>query len=166
MLLQSDIIDVRSTAAEDLDFVLAAERDGLNSRYVGKWSREQHAGALSDKDTVHLIVLNKAGERAGYVILTGLQDPNLTVCIKRIVIQAKGRGYGTRLLAMLSSWVFTYTDTHRLWLDVKDHNARAQHVYAKAGFKPEGTLRECVRTEDGFDSLMIMSILRQEYGNG
>jgi RimJ/RimL family protein N-acetyltransferase len=112
---------------------------------------------------MHLTIQDKAGELAGYVILTGLQDPNLTVCVKRIVIQAKGQGYGKMTLALLSSWVFTHTDTHRLWLDVKDHNARAQHVYEAAGFTLEGTLRECIRTEAGFESLQVMSILRQDY---
>lgn len=163
MLLQSEMMDLRTTNTEDLDYVLAAERDELNRRFIGQWSREQHTAALDDEDILHLTVQDKAGERAGYVILTGLQDPNLTICIKRIVIQTKGCGYGKMTLALLSSWVFTHTDTHRLWLDVKDHNARAQHVYEDAGFKLEGTLRDCVRTEDGFESLQIMSILRHEY---
>ncbi|WP_342547837.1 GNAT family protein [Paenibacillus sp. FSL P2-0089] len=89
--------------------------------------------------------------------------PNLTLCIKRIVIQTKDRGYGTFTLKLLIHWAFNLTDTHRLWLDVKDYNVRAQHVYEAAGFKKEGTLRECIRTEGGFESLTIMSILREEY---
>lgn len=163
MLLHSETIELRPTAPEDLGFVLALEAGEPNRRFIGQWTREQHTAAFTDGDTLHLTVQDRAGERAGYVILTGLQDPNLTVCIKRIVMETKGAGYGTMTLALLSKWVFTHTDTHRLWLDVKDHNARAQHVYKGAGFKLEGTLRECVRTEGGFESLQIMSILRHEY---
>lgn len=81
------------------------------------------------------------------------------MCIKRIVIQSKGRGYGKSTLALLTQWVFTETPAHRLWLDVKDHNARAQHVYESAGFALEGTLRECVKNGDAFESAMIISIL-------
>lgn len=69
------------------------------------------------------------------MILAGLQDSNRTLCIKRIVIQAKGRGYGTMTLKLLIHWTFNHTDTHRLWLDVKDYNVRAQHIYEAAGFK-------------------------------
>ncbi|MEK3675300.1 GNAT family N-acetyltransferase [Paenibacillus sp. FSL R10-2771] len=162
-MLHSDLINLRATTLEDLDFVLAAESAELNRRFIGQWSRDQHTAALDDEDIMHLIVQDRAGERAGYVILTGIQDRNLTVCIKRIVIQTKGCGYGTMTLKLLSDWVFTRTDTHRLWLNVKDYNSRAQHVYEGAGFKLEGTLRECIRTEEGFESLQVMSILRHEY---
>ena len=52
---------------------------------------------------------------------------------------------------------------HRLWLDVKVQNQRAQAIYKAAGFVVEGTLRECLKSEYGYESLMIMSILQQEY---
>lgn len=162
-MLHSELINLRATTLEDLDFVLAAEGAEPNRRFIGQWSRDQHTAALDNGDIMHLIVQDRAGERAGYVILTGIQDRNLTVSIQRIVMQTKGCGYGTMTLKLLTNWVFTHTDTHRLWLDIKDYNARAQHVYEGAGFKLEGTLRECVRTEEGFESLQIMSILRQEY---
>lgn len=162
-MLHSDIINLRPTTLEDLNFVLSAERDELNRRFVGQWSREQHAAALADEDILHLIVEGPAGEREGYVILTGIQDPNLTINIKRLVILTKGCGYGTLTLKLLIDWAFANMDTHRLWLDVKEHNVRAQQVYAKAGFKLEGTLRECLRTEEGYESIQIMSILRREF---
>ncbi|MNI51297.1 Spermidine N(1)-acetyltransferase [compost metagenome] len=81
----------------------------------------------------------------------------------RIVVHVQGRGYGTRLLSLLKDWIFENTETHRLWLDVNELNARARHVYEGAGFTVEGTLREAVKWGDAFESLLIMSILRQEY---
>ena len=52
---------------------------------------------------------------------------------------------------------------HRFWLDVRTHNARARGVYESEGFVAEGTLRECVRGADGFDSLVVMSMLQAEF---
>ncbi|CQR58773.1 GNAT family N-acetyltransferase [Paenibacillus riograndensis] len=163
MLLQTEIVDLRKTTIKDLEFVMHAEGSEPNRRFIGQWSIEQHTAALEDSDILHLIIREKTGEPAGYVILTGLLDPNLSICIKRIVVQSKGRGYGKSTLALLMHWVFTQTPAHRLWLDVKDYNTRAHHVYVRAGFTAEGTLRDCIRTDDSFESLMIMSILRQEY---
>ncbi|WP_342437520.1 GNAT family N-acetyltransferase [Paenibacillus sp. FSL L8-0436] len=163
MLIPSGLLDIRKTVLQDLDFVLAAEQAESNRRFIGQWSREQHDAALQDGDILHLITQDKSGEQAGYVIITGLQDPNLSVCIKRLVIQAKERGYGKTTLSLLTDWIFAQTETHRLWLDVKEHNSRARHVYEGAGFTLEGTLRECVKTGDSFESLHIMSILRSEY---
>jgi RimJ/RimL family protein N-acetyltransferase len=53
---------------------------------------------------------------------------------------------------------------HRLWLDVFERNLRAIHLYAAEGFIMEGRLRECYRRDDGsFASLLVLSILRQDY---
>ncbi|AIQ49838.1 acetyltransferase [Paenibacillus sp. FSL R7-0273] len=163
MLITSQQMDLRLTAQQDLDFVLAAEQDEPNQRYIGQWGRDKHSAAITDKDILHLIVQDKTGQPAGYVILTGLQDPNLSVCLLRIVIDIKGCGYGTSTLALLKDWIFNNTETHRLWLDVKEFNSKARHVYEAAGLKVEGILREAVKHGDSFDSMVIMSILRQEY---
>ena len=52
---------------------------------------------------------------------------------------------------------------HRFWLDVKTHNVRAKALYDKEGFIEEGRLRECVRTDGGYESLVVMSLLESEY---
>ena len=52
---------------------------------------------------------------------------------------------------------------HRLWLDVKTHNTRAKALYDSEGFVVEGLLRESVRTDSGFESLVVMSMLQSEF---
>jgi hypothetical protein len=42
----------------------------------------------------------------GYLILTGLTDPNHVVCMKRIANQIKGRGYGKEAIRLIIEWVF------------------------------------------------------------
>ncbi|MDQ0192321.1 GNAT family N-acetyltransferase [Paenibacillus wynnii] len=162
-MIHSESLQLRKTTEEDLEFVLAAEQAQHNCAFIGQWSKEEHRAALHDLDMLHLIIIDALGELTGYVIVTGLLDPNFAVCIKRIVIESKGLGYGKLTLRLLSDWIFQNTATHRLWLDVKDHNERARHVYEGAGFIFEGMLRDCVKVEKGFESLLIMSILRTEY---
>lgn len=64
---------------------------------------------------------------------------------------------------MIEKLAFETYHAHRLWLDVKIQNHRAQAVYSGAGFVVEGTLRECLKSGDEFESLIIMSMLLQEY---
>jgi diamine N-acetyltransferase len=64
---------------------------------------------------------------------------------------------------MVKKLAFKTYNAHRLWLDVKAQNQRAQAVYKAAGFLIEGTLRECLKSEKKYESLIIMSILQQEY---
>jgi RimJ/RimL family protein N-acetyltransferase len=63
-------------------------------------------------------------------------------------------------------FAFEEHQAHRLWLDVKAFNARARHLYASEGFVEEGVLRECLRGESRFDSLVILSMLASEYRPG
>lgn len=163
MLLQSGIVNLQRTAVHDLEFVLTTEQSEANRAYIGQWSREEHMAALNDPDIMHLTIRDNSDERVGYVIITGLQDLNLTACIKRIAIQSKGLGYGKLSLRMVTDWIFQHTETHRLWLDVRNQNNRAKHVYESSGFTLEGTLRDCVKVGNAFESLHIMSILRHEY---
>jgi RimJ/RimL family protein N-acetyltransferase len=46
---------------------------------------------------------------------------------------------------------------------VKARNVRAQALYRSEGFVEEGRLRDSVRTDDGYDSLIVMSVLADEY---
>ncbi|MBW4687892.1 MAG: GNAT family N-acetyltransferase [Komarekiella atlantica HA4396-MV6] len=116
---------------------------------------------MVNPDIAHLIVNNAT--RIGYIILAGLLDPNQSIEFRRIVITEKGKGYGIATVEMVKQLAFETYNAHRLWLDVKVQNKLAQSVYKKAGFVVEGTLRECLKFEGGYDSLIIMSMLRQEY---
>ncbi len=158
------IICLRPTTKDDLEFVLTAEQDKENRHFIRQWTREQHEAALEDSNIVHLIV-ERITDRTpvGYVILVDIENPNQSLAIQRIVVTDKGKGYGREALRLIKKLAFEKLQAHRLWLDVKDYNLRARHVYETEGFVFEGVLRECLKGEDGFESLIVMSILRTEY---
>ncbi len=151
------------TEEVDLDYIVSAENDHENRQYIIPWSREQHLQAILNPDTAHLIVKNET--RIGYVILAGLLDFNQTIEFRRIVITEKGKGYGKATVEIVKKLAFETYNAHRLWLDVKVQNKVAQAVYKKSGFVVEGILRECLKVDSKYDSLIIMSILQQEYLN-
>ena len=152
------------TTEDDLDFVLSAEQSAENRSFVSGWAREQHLGALTSKDLSHLIIENITdGSRVGYIILAGLADANQSIEFRRIVVTEKGKGYGREALRLVKKMAFQELKAHRLWLDVKEHNVRARHVYESEGFVAEGVLRECIKAEGGFESLVVMSMLCGEY---
>jgi RimJ/RimL family protein N-acetyltransferase len=83
---------------------------------------------------------------------------------RRLVVVDKGRGVGRAAVRLVKQAAFERFGAHRLWLDVMEHNHRAQALYESEGFVREGTLRECLRLGDRFVSLHIMSILSRESG--
>jgi diamine N-acetyltransferase len=156
------IIHLRQTTEADLDFVLDAEQSVENSQFITVWNRERHQHAANSDDERHYIIESEDGDRVGYALLAGLTNPNQSIEFRRMVITDKGKGYGREALRAIKQLAFDELNAHRLWLDVKDHNLRARSLYHSEGFVVEGTLRECIKTDTGYESLVIMSILKDE----
>jgi diamine N-acetyltransferase len=159
---------LRPTMLSDLDFVISVERDSHNLPFITPWERTQHEGAVRFPDFRHFIV--EGGEDyagIGFVILQGCRNPQRSVELKRLVLQTKGQGYGRACVRLLKQMAFRDLHAHRFWLDVKQLNTRALALYASEGFVEEGRLRESVRVSidgaDGYDSLVVMSMLDREY---
>jgi RimJ/RimL family protein N-acetyltransferase len=162
------VLRLRPTMLSDLDFVVSIENDPANLPFITPWERTQHEGAVRFPDFRHFIVeVGPGTERAGFVILQGCRNPHRSVELKRLVLQPKGRGLGRRCVRRLKQMAFDDLHAHRFWLDVKALNTRAQALYASEGFIEEGRLRESVRLTlqgaDGYDSLIVMSLLDREY---
>jgi RimJ/RimL family protein N-acetyltransferase len=155
---------LRPTMLSDLDFVGSVENDPENRPFITPWERVQHEGAVRIPDFRHFIVEAGPGyPSAGFVILQGCRNPHGSVELKRIVLQAKGLGYGRACVRLLAEMAFRDLHAHRFWLDVKSANARALALYRSEGFVEEGRLRESVRHGGGFDSLIVMSLLEPEH---
>lgn len=163
---ETDELILRPTLAADLDFVVQSEQDSANRPFILPWKREIHEQALSDPNLAHRIVQCRIAPQktpVGFVILAGLQDSNQAIEFRRIVITEKGKGYGRQAIDLVKQLAFETYSAHRLWLDVKVNNHRAKAIYQAAGFIEEGILRECLKSDTGYESLVILSILRHEY---
>ena len=159
-------VRLRPTMSSDLDFVLSVEQDPANLPFITPWDRTQHEGAIRFPDFRHFIVEAGAGyPSAGFAILQGCRNPHRSVELKRMVLQPalQGQGAGRRCLRLLAQLAFRDLGAHRFWLDVKGRNLRAQALYRSEGFVEEGRLRESVRTDDGYDALIVMSMLEHEH---
>jgi RimJ/RimL family protein N-acetyltransferase len=161
-------IRLRPTMLSDLDFVVSVERDPHNLPFITPWERTQHEGAVRFPDFRHFIVeVGPQAQRDGFVILQGCRNPHGSIELKRLVLQTKGLGHGRACVRALKRIAFTDLRAHRFWLDVKTLNARALALYASEGFVEEGRLRESVRVTvdgaDGYDTLIVMSMLDREY---
>lgn len=157
-------VRLRPTMLSDLDFVLSLERDPQNLPFITPWERTQHEAAIRFPDFRHFVIEGGPGlEAAGFLILIGCRSPHHALELKRMVIQHKGQGLGRAALRVVKKIAFDDLQAHRLWLDVKARNTRAQRFYKSEGFETEGTLRDAVRLEDGYESLLVMAMLEHEF---
>ena len=157
-------VRLRPTMQSDLEYVLSLEQDPENLPFITPWEKMQHEAAIRFPDFRHFIIEAGPGlERAGFLILIGCRNPQACIELKRMVVQGKGKGYGHAAVRVVKKIAFDDLGAHRFWLDVKARNTRAQALYVKEGFVQEGVLREAVRVKDGFDSLVVMSMLAGEF---
>lgn len=161
-IISSSEIRFRATQADDLDFVLETEQHPDSRDFICLWSREKHLESVMNSDHLHLIIANMEGQRIGYLILAGLTNANSCIELIRINIGMKGNGYGRKSIKLLQEYLFNHLQVHRLWLDVKTNNHRALNLYHSTGFIEEGILRECIKTGDRYESLIIMGMLKSE----
>lgn len=157
-------VRLRPTMQSDLEFVLLLENDPANLPFITPWERTQHEAAIRFPDFRHFIIEGgEALDAAGFLILIGCRSKNLSLELKRMVVQSKGGGLGRAALRVAKKVAFDDLGAHRFWLDVKTHNTRAKALYDSEGFVVEGTLREAVKTAGGFESLVVMSMLQTEF---
>lgn len=73
------------------------------------------------------------------------------------------KGYGTEALDLILRHGFDTLNLNRIYLRVYASNARARRSYEKAGFVPEGIMREAAFHHGKYGDVHILSVLRSEW---
>ncbi|MDR3741427.1 MAG: GNAT family protein [Terracidiphilus sp.] len=156
-------LPLRTATETDLQDIIELERAEEARRYVGQWSEERHRATLTGGDARYMVVEDPAGGLAAYAILQGLAETGRAIELKRLVVGRPERGLGRKLLRELIRIAFEDLKAHRLFLDVFDDNARAQHLYTSMGFVFEGTMRHAASRDGEWHDLRLMSMLEDEF---
>jgi RimJ/RimL family protein N-acetyltransferase len=155
-------VALRPAAPSDIAFIMACERRPGYERFVGRWPEDQHRSRMTDPELRYLVACDESGP-LGFAILHQTWMRPRNTYLKRIAVHDAQKGHGKRVLAALTDWVFSDTDTHRFWLEVIEDNPRARHVYRAMGWTEEGVVREAYEDRGGHGSFVQMSILRTEW---
>ena len=129
-----------------LELLLSKDRNGIPTE-LGRRAVDQDTGDLVG--VIHAVL--------------NLEDDLMH--IQQIVVdpECRGRGYGPAILKHFIDRCFADYHLHRIQLFTEVNNLSAISCYNKVGFKLDGVLRDRVKTEDGYLSTCIFSILREEW---
>ncbi|MGE5677979.1 MAG: GNAT family N-acetyltransferase [Pseudomonadota bacterium] len=162
IIMEMDGLIFCNTRLEYLDFISGIER--ANNDFVFVWPRERHIEAMDRPDEMHVSIIGATTrELLGYLILAGIGGEDRALEFRRMVIAEKGKGYGRTSTRFVKEYCFGVLKYHRLWLDAYTDNEVAIGLYEKEGFVREGLLRDCKRNGDQYRSMVIMSMLENEY---
>lgn len=78
--------------------------------------------------------------------------------------EERQKGYGTEAVQLLLGFAFGDLNLNRVYLHVFGTNEAALRTYEKVGFMREGTLRKAVYVDGEYIDVVVMGILRNEYG--
>ena len=134
-------VSLRPSTPADLAFVTALERDAENRKIIGQWSDEEHLAAMRGEQGRWHTIIERDGRPAGYLIAYDCRAAGAGVHLKRVLVGEKERGTGKAAVRLFVEQAFARMAPEFIWLNVYDHNHRAQAVYRALGFRdyhPEG----------------------------
>lgn len=155
---------LRQAEEQDIEYIMGLEYDPENLQFIVPFTREMHLAAIqSAEESMDLIVETKKGKPVGYLWVADLKNTSNEIEWTHVVIGEKGKGYGHEAMKLLKQWTFEHLKAHRAWMDCKDYNARALHLYDAEGMVREGLIRETLLTDGRYENLVILGILDREY---
>ena len=77
---------------------------------------------------------------------------------------ARGRGYGSEAIRLLTDLAFDGMNLHRLYAFVLAFNPHAKRAFEKAGFRSEGVLRQDRRVGNEFVDVYLLARLASDVG--
>jgi ribosomal protein S18 acetylase RimI-like enzyme len=127
-------VSLRPSLASDLPWITALERRPDNVEMIGQWTDAEHLDAIAGKGCREHWVIERDGEPEGFLIAYDCSAAGAGVYVKRVLVDRKEQGTGTAALESFLEIAFARPGVDRVWLIVRNHNARAQAVYGKLGF--------------------------------
>ena len=161
-LIEGGRLKLRVATADDLNYIMKLQYVTENLKFIVPFDEDYHRKILACADKLDIIVEEiDSGERAGYFMLRELDSP----CAEftHVIIGRKGLGYGSEALKLLLKWTFETKKFHRVWIDCKEYNSIALHLYERLGFVREGVLREYLSTNGVYENLIVLGMLDREY---
>ena len=166
ILIEGKKLRLRKAVESDINYIIALEYSPENLKFIVPFDEEIHKKIISSDNSEKMDVIIEeieTGSSAGYFMLGGLNTPAKEMEYTHVIIGRKGLGYGHESLKLLKKWTFDVKNFHRAWLDCKDYNEVAIHLYENEGFLSEGLIRETLLTDGVYENLFIFGILEREY---
>ena len=180
VMLSDDVVTLRPWSPPDARFIADASSDSAIQRYSSplqsmtdavaliesferNWLRVVESGKPSG---VSFAILNAAsGDLAGQCGVDEWSNADVAQIGYWLVPRARGRGFATRAVKLMTSWLFEL-GAARVFLTVVSENADSAAVARRAGFAYEGTLRSHGVWEGTRHDIDVFAVLPHEWAVG
>ena len=163
-------VALRAQEASDTEFLHALFSDAATTRYwfVEPYLTRAAVQAQFERrrgdDSARRFVISDEGADVGVVELVDISPLHRT-CEFQIVVAPgnQGRGYAHTATKLVLDYAFGTLNLHKVYLLVDVENAGAIHVYTKAGFEVEATLREEFYADGAYRDVVRMAVFARDW---
>ncbi|MCU1407702.1 MAG: family N-acetyltransferase [Glaciihabitans sp.] len=153
------------------DTALAARPDRESRRLTGTHvettdddvADRLHRASIADDRADWAIVRSHDGMYVGEVSLRDFDPYNesMDFHIELSNSAVFGMGFGSEATKAVVNYGLEVVHLHRITLRVVDYNTRAQRLYSKIGFHPEGLLRDAWFWDGEWSDVILMAIVSE-----
>lgn len=163
-------VRLRPLEREDLRFVHHLNNNATVMRY---WFEEPYEtfAELSALFEAHIheqnerrFIVDADGDSSGLVELVEINTVHRSAEFQIIIAPAsQGRGLAVEATRLALDYGFSVLNLHKIYLIVDRENEKAVHVYAKAGFRQEGVLKEEFFMNGQYRDVIRMGIFQRDH---
>ncbi|MBQ7454724.1 MAG: GNAT family N-acetyltransferase [Selenomonadaceae bacterium] len=164
ILIEGQRLRLRRANETDLNYIMTLQYAPENLKFIVPFDEDYQREIISSDGAEKLDIIVEeidTGLAAGYFMLRKMDSPCLEYT--HVIIGRKGLGYGREALKLLFKWTFETKKFHRVWIDCKEYNSIALHLYESLGFVREGLLREYIFNNGVWENLIVLGMLSSEY---
>nr|WP_051057586.1 spermidine N1-acetyltransferase [Herbaspirillum sp. B39] len=163
-------VRLRPLEREDLRFVHHLNNNATVMRY---WFEEPYEtfAEFSALFEAHIpeqnerrFIVDADGDSSGLVELVEINTVHRSAEFQIIIAPAsQGRGLAVEATRLALDYGFPVLNLHKIYLIVDRENEKAVHVYAKAGFRQEGVLKEEFFMNGQYRDVIRMGIFQRDH---
>ena len=145
-------VRLRPSTRADLDYITTLERRGDNLEHIGQWSDWEHLAAIEGRNGRGHWIIERDGERAGYLIAYDCRSQDCGFYVKRILVDRKDGGTGSAALRAFLDRASGQDNVSCVWLMVREANGRGRHIYERLGFTRFDPTGDEAKRYDAFEA--------------
>ena len=175
-MLENEILKLRSLEPEDLDVFYKWENDTTLwswSCSLAPYSRyELREYILSAKDIYEskqyrfVIELKKDAKPVGMIDLYDFEPYHKRAAVGIIIDKDyQSKGLAGVALSLLCDYSFSFLKLHQLYAFISVKNEQGKRLFLRSGFKEKGLLHDWLQTVDGYEDVLIVSLINEQMNN-
>jgi len=169
-MLENDLIKLRALEPEDLDVFYKWENDttlwswGCTLSPYSRYELRQYILSAKDiyesKQLRFVMEYKQENKAIGMIDLYDFEPLHKRAAVGILIDKEyQNKGLGGEALSLLCRYSFSFLKLHQLYAFIPVNNERGKRLFLRSGFKENGILHDWLQAVDGYEDVLIVSLI-------